>query len=304
MEIFNNYKNDTDRFESLYTIVIYNNPVTDTLNRLQHHLALINLISDKFKRQYLYSRLDNFKEYIKNRYDGGNITNIFLIGREMSVIDIIDRWKVIIEEFDVDPFIFRNGEHYDIDFLQNLLTDNIYYNVIMVSPNKFVHSYYNQTKRKRIHQTNNFKISDLLAYLQELDSICIVHGTSNLLSNLISMDLPSHVVLNKLLRDEEIIEVYDRHNNTKNSMKLDQCLSKMLHPIFGKRLIFGKDIQAKIFDMQLETLFCSPSMAQKVAKRIPEELKKFELIIIRSYGDDIGKRLEKDYNGIVGISYY
>jgi len=59
-----------------------------------------------------------------------------------------------------------------------------------------------------------------------------------------------------------------------------------------------------IQNRQIEILFCSPEIANKINERIPSHLKNYKMIVIKSYGDDIGKKLDKDYSGIIGITYY
>ena len=229
---FDKYKDIHDKFESLFTIVIYDYPATATIDKIQHHLGLINLMSDKFKRTYLYNRLKEFKEYITNRFVEGNITGIFLVGNETYAFDIISEWREIISKFDIENFIFKHNGHFELKYLQSLLTDESYRSVILVSGTKFTHYHYNMSKRKFISQ-QTAKITDLIEYMADINDTCIVHGTSNILGTLINntaYDLSKHIIEKRLLRDNEIDEVFEKRLNTEKCKDLELWLSKMLHP--------------------------------------------------------------------------
>lgn len=301
---FDAYKDMRGKFDSNFTIVIYNYPTANVIEKLEHHLGLINLISDRFKRGFLYNRLNEFKNYINNRYSDGNITGIFLVGNGTYYIDISNDWQNAIDQFDVNPFILKHSAYFDIDFLRTLLTDVTYYNVITVLTNRFTHDFYNKSKRKFIHQ-DVAKAVNLIGYLKDIKGTCLVHGTSGLLSNIQnSSQLEKHIIVTKLLHETEVGDVFEKRENDKNCVKLEYWLSKILHPELGKRLVFKRDIPLKIQNKQIETLFCSQELADKINKRVPPDLKNYKITIIKSYGDDIGKKLEKDYGGIIGITYY
>lgn len=306
MDIFNPYKNIKDKFESNFTIIIYDYSIAEVIKKIQHHLGLINLITDNFKRSYLYNRLNEFKNYITNRYiNDCCITEIFLVGKEIYCFNFVNDWHNIIQKFDIDHFIFIRSEYFDIDFLTNLLTDSNFYNVITISKNKFIHYHYNKSKRKIIYQ-NKWQVSTMIEYLQNLNEVCIIHGTFGLLTNTKSNSIfEKHIIIDKLLHEDEIFDIFERKENKKNEIELTQWLSKLLHPVDGKRLVFGKDIQTKIRDQQIQILFCSPEMTLKVNERIPDNLKNYKLIIVKSYDeDDPGYILKKNYNGIIGITYF
>ncbi|AYV81707.1 MAG: hypothetical protein Harvfovirus54_4 [Harvfovirus sp.] len=305
MEIFDKFKDTRDKFESLFTIVVYDYSVTLTLEKIQHQLGLINLLSDKYRRLYLYNRLKEFKDYIANRFSDGNISSIFLVGKKTHAFDIIPEWDAIIKKFDIDKFIFKHGEFFELKYLKSLLTDDSYRSVILVSGSKFTHYHYNMSKRKYITQ-QTAKIADVILYIKNLDDTCIVHGTSNIIPSLLSDEsLSKHIIEKRLLRDTEIEEKFQIRDNMIAAASLEYWLGNMLHPTLGKRLVFGGDISKKISEKLIKSVYCSEEMADKVRSKVPEHLKNFEIITIRTYSnDDIGRRLQKEFAGILGITYY
>ena len=303
---FEKYRNSGSKFESNFTIIAYKLPINSFVEKIQHQLNLINLMSDRFKKVYLYTRLNNFKEYIKNKFETEtHITNIFFVGQETNAIDIIDSWKLVIEKFDVESYIFRHGEYFDIAFLQSLLTDDKFYNVVVILPNKLSVFQHNPSKRKQVNQIQVPKLPELITYLKTIKGQCIIHGTSNILASLsTSNELDSNVIIKtKILGCNDLNDIFRNSEDTKNSAQLDIWMQRILHPEYGKRLVFGKDIEKKIIEMQIETIFCSQEMGDKINKRVPDHLKKFKLIVIRPC-DDPSKKLCADFNGILGITYY
>ncbi|AYV84246.1 MAG: hypothetical protein Hyperionvirus20_24 [Hyperionvirus sp.] len=305
-KIFDKHKDTHDKFDSLFTIILFDYPATLAIEKVQHHLGLINLMSDKFKRGHLYNRLKEFKEYLTNRFVSGNITSIFLVGEETHPIDIIPQWRDVILQFDIEKFIFKHGRTFDLKYLQSLLTDATYRSVICVSGTKFTHYHYNMSKRKFIAQ-HPAKAIDLISYISDLPDTSLIHGTSNIIANVLTTApdaLSRHIIEKRQLKDTEIEDLFEIRTNSEKSKDLELWLSRILHPEYSKRLVFGKDIPRKISEKLIKTIFCSPEMSQKILQRVPPELHNFELIIIKTYGDDIGKKLQKDYSGILAITYY
>ena len=187
---------------------------------------------------------------------------------------------------------------------RNLLTDATYDDVMFISINKFTHYHCNKTKRKLIHQKTN-KLSDITNYLKDMKTQCIIHGPSNMLSSLQNdIQLNRHIIIPKLLNDDDVHQIFEKKTNDKNMAELELWLSRLLHPQYGKRLVFGKDIQKRISDKQIKTLYCTSEMAIKINKRVPKDLMIFEIIIVQSHGDDIAKKLQNDFNGLIGITFY
>ena len=307
-ETFGPHAETRDKFESQFTIISFDNPPTELIEKVQHQLGLINLMSDRVKRGYLYARLRDFRDYLQNRFtdDTHKVTGIFLVGKETHSFALHDSWRSVVEKFDVEPFIFRHGEYFDLSFLRSLLTEDRRYDVITVSPTRFTHYHHNPSKRRMVHQ-DGAKTSEVLEYLKKIEAVCLVHGTGSVVSNLannLEEGKFHRIIVPKSLRDTEITEQFERHANTGNASQLEVWLSRMLHPEYGKRLVFGKDIEKRITERQIKTLYCSPEMVAKIRKRVPADLLNFEIVEVKSYGDDTGRRLQRDYSGAVGITYY
>ena len=233
-----------------------------------------------------------------------SITKIYLINKRINSFDILPEWENVIRKFDIVPLIFKYNDYFELDYLKSLLTDDSEYNVINIST-KFNHYIMNSSKRKFIGQ-GNAKISDILEYVNKLKNKKIIfHGTSGVLKNLVNnLDSKSSIIVQKLLKDEEIIEIFSKEENSKNLLKLEEWLNKILHKDYSKKIVYGKDLNYAIANMQIKTIFCNELMAKKIDEIIPNNLKIFELIIVKSYGDDSAKTLETNFKGIIGIKFY
>jgi hypothetical protein len=301
-EYFNPYREERSKFKGCFTIFIYNLSQEITLEKISHQIGLINLISDKMKKNYLLSRVYEFKDHITNKYTDSNISGIYLVGDTVNLINILPQWKKNIEQFDINNFIFKYDEFYDITYLEDLCLNTNYVNVLTVSQSKFTHFYYTISKRKNVGNGSSTTV-ELQNYLKSLGkNIVLLHGNGQILKNF--PEDKNIIVIPKILNEEEIMEEFDKKDNIAKSEELSDWLGKILHPEYGKRLRFGKDIREGIVNRQIQKIYCIPEIAIKLKNRFSEDMDSVQMIVIRSYGNDIGKTLKDSYNGALGISYY
>lgn len=298
-EIFGKYANIVDKFESNFTIVVYEYPIVSLMEKIAHQIELINTIQDRMRKSYLYERLNRLREYVDNMKVHNNITGVFLVGKNIFFSEFDTEWKLVVEKFDVNRYIFKYGDKFDIEFLKDYLTNDKVFNVINIAPKNYTHFHINRSKRKKIH-TGVVKTNDLNDYIKNIkmdkDDKCIVHGTSGVLRNLAHTD--KIIVSTKTMKDNEIIQLIETIENDKKIKQMDDWLSKLLHPELGKRIKFGKDVEKNIKNKMMKTIFCTPEMAMKINQKIPEEFMLFDMIVVRS------DMLANTYGGIFGVTYY
>jgi predicted lipoprotein len=85
---------------------------------------------------------------------------------------------------------------------------------------------------------------------------------------------------------------------------LEMWINNLLNPNIGHRILFGKDITKAITNTMVKQIYCTPEMEKKIREKIPIELQKFEINVVRTYGNDMGKRLRDEFSGIIGITYF
>jgi hypothetical protein len=300
--VFGAHVTKRDRFESHFTIIAHDLTLDKTLENLKHHLNIIDKLSDRVKRNFLYDRLNNFKTNLEKQPIEGKINCIFLIGEETVQIALIIEWLAILKEFSVDNWMFKYGEYFHIDYLRSLLTDHIFADVISVNNTKLQHCQVNSTKRKVIYSADTKNV-DLTQYLQEnVKTKCVIHGVSSVIKNFKS---DKHMVYTRVLKDDEIMEIFEKATSLENNKEFEEWLNNMQNPKLTHRLVFGKDIQKKMSTREIKKVYCTDDMKKKIKSKLPIELQNFDICVLKEYErGDSASRLQNDFGGIVGITYY
>jgi hypothetical protein len=304
--IFSEYRNEKDKFESQYTVVIYDYAVEKLLEKVKHQINLANTSRDKVKRTYLNDKLYGFRKFIENKKADVILNCVFLVGKDGKIEEITleKPWLAVLKDFGVDNFIFKHGEYFEIDYLEELFLDTTYKHVLHVNNNKLTHYYMNKTKKKIAYseESKSLNIEEYIAI--NIPEKCIVHGVSGLLKNI---KLGSHILSAKNLRDEEIFEIFEKEQMLENHKKLDEWLENISNPKMNHRLVFGKnkDIKEKIENGELGTLFCTYETLQYMKTIIPRESFNFDVYVIKTFREnDAGFKLKTSYDGALGITYY
>jgi len=315
-KIFSQYEEIKSKFNGSFTIVAYKLSQENLIQKINHQIGLINLMSDRYKKNFLLNRIFTLRDYVNSQYieKTYQISNVFLVHDEIINIEINKLWSSNIDEFDINNFIFKYTEYFDINFLKDLFLNTTYTDTILVSQNKFTHSRYTPSKRKYVDEgnSNNIElqkyINDFIGSLTKSDSDTLmpkllIYGPGQIIKNFTFND-DRVIIVPKSLREEEITMQINVRLNDMKSKELENWLNNIIHPEHGKKLVFGKDIMKAMNDKLIKTVYCTPEMIKKIKNKVPIELQLFEMIEINSYGDDVGKVLKDNYSGIIGILYY
>jgi len=296
------FKSVSDKFDSLYTVVVYSTDIQEFIKVLYKKLKIVQKVKNDFKRKYLNNRLYSFVNYMEQGGHKSPINSLYLVGKEIFEYKLQKKHIGILKEFNVDKILIKSDGIFDIDYINSLLTDRSYREIIFVRNNKLRHIYLNETKRKVINEEEE-KSLDVEKYIKEnVKSKCLVHGVSAVLKNL---KLNGHHVIKKHLTDNEIKEFYRREEMAKRHIQLKEYISMMQREDLMHRVKCGKDLQKAIRKCMIKEVLCSKVMARKIEERIPKELQNFQIIIIESLEKcDIGEDLVRNYSGIIGLTYY
>lgn len=301
--IFEKFKNTSGKNESLFTIVIYNLSVEQITQLLEHQLRTAKNIINPKKRTVICKKIYQLKEFIKDYKKNKLINSIFLVDNTINEIELNKDWLDVLKYFDVQNFIFKCNNFFEINFLKSLLTDVSYENVICVNNNKLTHTFFNKNK-KRVHFKDEIKSLNIEKYINDncIKDRCLIHGVSVALKN---FKTEIHLVYNKLLKDDEILEIFRRETISKKQNQLQSFLDFMDNDKLEHRLIFGKDVHQKLLNMELKFIFCSPRAYNEIIKQFPKIYLNFDLIEVESLENgDVGDILKNKYDGAIGITYY
>lgn len=302
---FYKYLDKKDKFDSLYIFVINNMIIEEVIEKVLKIILSIDNMSDTKKKIYLKNRLGNFMEYLKINYKPEVfITEIFLIDDNINPETLTTYYKQTLQMFNVNNFLFEYSSTYPLEWLQNLLLDRDYVNVLKIKNNDIQHIKINSSKKLTVY-SDTIKSMDLQKIIQDKipkNEPYLIHGVSAVLKNFI--DKKAIGVYTNELTDNKILQIASNIKNLEYQKDLEDILSKLLDPKMNNKIVFGKDIQISIKNSLLKTLYCTEEVYKKTSV-IPEHLKTFEIKIIKQIEKgDICDRLEKDFSGAVGVKYY
>lgn len=304
--IFQQYKNKTDKYGALYIFVMYDFPIEQCNNKLDKMKGLVDQITNSSRRNHINGILCNMTNFLTGIVEKSHINGIYLVSDDVVEIKLEPEWIKTLLLFSCDKFVVKYGNIFQIDWLKKYLLDISYINVLHVKNNDLSHYYLNTTKKKLIRESSE-KGFDIINYISKHvvpKQVCVVHGISGNFKAMNLIDTP-HIILYKYhKRDSEITEDVEKISNNDVSKQLEIWFTKLLDPKDGKKIIYGKDITIAMQNKMLKTLFCSPQMENKIYNKVPANLLTFELICVKSFGDDVGKKLENEFKGAIGIKYH
>lgn len=314
--LFDKYKSETDKYESLFTIIVYNTTATTVHENVMHQLEKINNIKNSVKRKYLNDRLYSFSTYITEQlyYSNNDVINkVFLIGAKINEINMDKKWLQLLNHYTVPKYIFRNGDTFDVDYLIDLLTNDKYKNVLYVKNNTVTHIHFINTKKREESKFDlkNKKVED---YLKEIvkHQECVIHGVSSCFKTL-SIDGQSNkktiIVPNVHLKDEDLREEFKKLEMFEFHERLQTVLDYIGNPKMVDRVLIGNPILHQLKNQMVKTLFCTPPRYKKLLEFISEdEMSNCEVILVvplvTNDTNDPVMILRKNYNGIIGLTYY
>lgn len=301
---FAKYKGLSDRHQSQYIFVINDLVVEDLIEKVKKMITIVDSGSNPSKKAYLKTKLNNFVENLLAIQAETKINGIYFVSDSVGYYDFRPFWKETLTSFKCDTLIVKYDDVFQIEWLKSLLLDRTYINILHLNNNNIKHIHLGSTK-KRIFKEKDDKKMDISLYIQEnigKGEIVIIHGISSFLKGI--HDTETLKIMNGHKRDEEILEEYNKIINEANAKQLQWWLDRMLDPKEGKKLVFGKDIGTGITDNMIKTIFCSPDRKTKLLENYANENISDKLIVVRSYGDDVGKRLVIEFKGAVGIKFY
>lgn len=301
---FDKYKGQTDRHQSQYIFVINGLVIEELIEKVKKMITVVDAGSNPSKKVYLKTKLNNFVENLLGVKPETKVEGIYFVSTSVGYFDLTSYWKDTLNSFGCTGMMVKYDDVYQLGWLKNLLLDRTYINILHFKNNTVKHVHLGITK-KRVHQEKTEKKMDVQEYIKEntkSGEIVLIHGVSSFLKGVEENEFVR--VLNGDKRDEELMEEFDKIINEKNAKELTWWLDHMLDPKEGKKLSFGKDIGEGIVGGMIRTVFCSPERQQKLLENYANENIQDKLIVVRSYGDDVGKRLVVEFKGAVGIKFY
>jgi hypothetical protein len=297
------YANETDKFESLYTIMVHSISPDDLVVDMQHQLKKINTVTNTYRRKYLNDRMFSFIEHIKQNYSQVNeVNSLFLIGKEIHDIPLTKNYRNILKEYNVMKQIFLYGSYFAIDRIDKILNDTHLHDIILIDKDKFTHTKLNSTKYKVMK--HDISVSDLVDYMNKNDiKRGVFHGAAIHIKKII-INSP-HIKSDKKLTNEELLSLVNKYDMQELHRELTECIAMISNEKTMHLISYGKNLVSDIKNFMIKKLYCTSKMTKRVKDKFEKSELNFKMIeVTRLEKGDICDIFDKDYNGIIGIKYY
>ncbi len=301
---FSAYRAVQETQDTLFTILVHNLSIVDTITAVEHRLQLAKELRVSKKKATICLRLTAFKAYLDQLEPISAINSIFLLSDQIVEIKLPAEWRKVLTTYAVETFVFKYNLHFEINYLHALLTDLDFHHVIYIKNNEYSHMIINSTKKKVVFHKES-KAFDLAEYIEKtLKDKCIIHGVS---AHLKGLQVPPHTVFNHRLTDDELLEAFEKEAVKQIHSELEEYFEYIQQKTKIHRLAFGKEIEAKIKEQTLKVLYCSPDVYVKIMAKLPKSFLggKFQVHKVESLSKgDAGDRLKTDFSGAMGVTYY
>jgi hypothetical protein len=303
------YKNVTGRTDSMYIYILYNCSQDKLKEHVKKQLEIIDKISDSFKRKLFSSRYYLIRDMVESNLLIDTYDCILFVGDDISSHHLTKDNMALLKRYEHQNISYIYDNHYDLNYLEDLLYNTDPYHVYRVNNNKIDYIQMTKTKKLLINskEAKPLDIQDFVNRTLPSNSRYIIHGISSKLKEIV--DPKAYCIVHKHLRDDEVIEMTDQidQEDILSGLATDILMIqdiKQLH-----KVVFKKEIFEKIKMSQLEKLYID----LKLYDKFMENMKKhnldfnFKLMIINTSIKGFVEGREKlidMYGGVVGITYY
>lgn len=296
----------TDKFESLFTIIVHSLTIDELLTKLKLHLNKCKGINNNYRRNYILGKMSGLIDYYKEKKlepnESNKINSVILYSDSPHILELTKKQVNTLCEYDVCKYSFMYGNSFYIDYIKDIFTNFKFINVIEIKNKELRHYAINLNKCKQISKKTVSNIVDIMNYIKTIDDICIIHGVSTLLKD---VNETKHILIaNRLVPQTELFSIYNSYEMKKKHQDLVKCFEyikndKMLHMV-----IYGKDeIYKAIEDYKIKKLFVHSNMLSEIRNKFKNL--NFEIIeIFKISENDVSDNLLNNYSGLFGLTYY
>ncbi len=305
------YVHKKGKSDSMYIYVLYMCHREEIIEHIKKQIEYVNRIADVYKCKLFASRYYSFRETIETMTleDDDMINMVFFIDDCVNSHLLTGENMRILKKYNHQTISCKYDDHFDLEFLEDLLFNDQPYNVYKITNNKVDFVQMTRTK-KQIMETRESKNLDLVDFINATlpsGGKYLLTGISGKLKGF--QDPRSYCVINKELKMQDLMNMIDQIDQEDNLIAFDADLSMLHDPKQSHKVVFKKNLNEKIVNGQLARLY----IEEKIHKKFMDNAKKnaidliFKIIIIdsrlKSFNEGREKIIEQ-YGGVCGISYY
>lgn len=303
------YKNIKGKNNSLYLYILYECTQEKIKDHIKKQIENIEKINDAFRRKMYLSRYHTFRDVIENNSDDYVYNCVVFINNDVEQYDLSNESKELLKKFDHCNISFSYDDHYDLEYLEDMIFNDDPYHMFRVNNNKIDYLHLTKTK-KVILQSKESKPLNIMEFINELlplNTRYIIYGISSKLKDI--SDERAYDVINGQMKDDELIDIIKRVDQEDLLTQLCSDLemindSKQMH-----KLIFKKEIASKIQNSLIQRLYIDSKLVNKFIENMTKggfDMNFRTIIIdssIKSFIENREKSLSQ-YDGVLGITYY
>lgn len=310
-EYENIYGQKKGKTDSMYIYVLYMCQRDQIIEHIKKQIEYVNRITDVYKCKLFASRYYSFKETIELMAlkDDDLINMIFFIDDQVNCHSLTEENMRILKKYDHQTISQRYDDHFDLEYLEDLLFNDQPYNVYRIMNNKVDFIQMTRTK-KQIMESKESKNLDLTEFINTTlpqGGKYLLTGVSGKLKGF--QDPRAYCVINKELKMQDLMNMVDQLDQEDNLIAFDTDLSMLHDPKQLHKVIFKNSLNEKIINGQLAKLYIEEKMYNKFMENAKKNAidTNFKIIIIdtrlKSFNEGREKNIEQ-YGGVCGISYY
>jgi hypothetical protein len=310
MDIFREkYENIKGKTNSMYMYILYECSQDSIKEHVKKQLEIVDRVGDSFKRKTFSARYFSLRNFIDQNKEDHIYNCILFIDDNVNEYKLTNENKKILKKYNHQSISYVYDDHFDLDYLEDLIFNDEPYHMFHVNNNKIDYLYLTKTK-KIIINTKESKPLDIMDFINlhlPINSKYIIYGVSSKLKDII--DPRAYSVLNKHVKDDELISMITRIDQEDVLIELTKDLSMISESKSMHKIVFKNELTSKIKNSQLQKLYIDNKFVDKFLENIKKNNidVNFKIIIIdtliKSFIDG-QERLLEQYGGVVGVTYY
>ncbi len=303
------YGKVTGRTDSLYIYVLYECSKSELLTHIQSQLKIIDRVADAFKRKLFSSRYYLLRDMVNNTLEEECVYNtVIFISDTLESYNLEKTCQTLLKAYSHSHISYKYSDRFDLEFLEDLIFNETPYHIVKLNNNLIEYHQITKTK-KRLVGSSESKTLNIDDFIEEQikTNRYVMYGVSSKLKGFV--DQKCYQIINKFLKDEEVIELISQMDQDDILDIFDKELEMMTDLKQMHKVLFKKEIKEKIEMGQVEKLYLS----DKVYDKFLDNMKKLNIEInfklikidtsIKSFTDGREKKIN-NYDGVIGIAYY
>lgn len=313
MESYNyKYKNVQGKSDSLYIYVLYECSQEEIKEHIKKQLDIVDRVNDPFKRKMFSSRYFILRQFTEQYKDNHVYNCILFLGDNIDEYQLTTENKNILRRYNHRTISYKYDDHYDLDYLEDLISNNNPYHMFRVNNNKIDYLLLTKTKKVVVNSKES-KPLDIMEFVNsslsgdKSNTKYIIYGVSAKLKEI--NDTKCYAVINKLMKDDDLIDMIDQIDQEDLLIELSNDLLMLTDIKLMHRIVFKKELTSMIRNGQLQKLYIDVKLVDKFLTNMKNSKVdvNFKMIIIdtsiKSFIDGQERTLDP-YEGVIGVTYY